>query len=95
MPAEKIHFVGNVMIDTLVKHRPRAARSPVLDELGVEFGEYALATLHRPANYWRLWPAVKGRSKITPSGGKGWLIIYGCPTLCRRSMIFPKTGFGC
>ncbi len=48
--SEKIHFVGNVMIDTLVKHKDRAARSNVLSRLGVSRGAYAALTLHRPSN---------------------------------------------
>lgn len=47
---EKIHFVGNVMIDTLIAQRENAARSTVLDRLGLESQEYALLTLHRPSN---------------------------------------------
>ncbi len=47
---EKIHFVGNVMIDTLLKHRELAAGLPLLDELGLAPRSYALMTLHRPAN---------------------------------------------
>lgn len=46
----KIHFVGNVMIDTLLKHRTMAERLPVLDDLGLREGDYATATLHRPSN---------------------------------------------
>jgi UDP-N-acetylglucosamine 2-epimerase (non-hydrolysing) len=47
---EKIHFVGNVMIDTLVKMLPRAQARPILQELGLEKGGYVLVTLHRPVN---------------------------------------------
>jgi UDP-N-acetylglucosamine 2-epimerase (non-hydrolysing) len=47
---EKIHLVGNVMIDTLMRHRERADREPVLEELGLEVGGYAVMTLHRPSN---------------------------------------------
>jgi UDP-N-acetylglucosamine 2-epimerase (non-hydrolysing) len=47
---EKIHFVGNVMIDTLMHHRDRANRSGILDRLGVSSSEYAVLTLHRPSN---------------------------------------------
>ncbi len=54
VPAEKIFLVGNVMIDTLLRYRDLAAKSPVLDRLGVrENGAcipYAVLTLHRPAN---------------------------------------------
>jgi UDP-N-acetylglucosamine 2-epimerase (non-hydrolysing) len=51
----KIFFVGNVMIDTLVKHRAVAAQSPILARLGLvengaEPGPYAVLTLHRPSN---------------------------------------------
>ena len=48
--ADKIHFVGNVMIDTLLAHRDRARALPVLETLGLRPGEYGLLTLHRPSN---------------------------------------------
>jgi UDP-N-acetylglucosamine 2-epimerase (non-hydrolysing) len=47
---ERIHFVGNVMIDTLLAAKNRAARTSVLADLGLEEGAYGLVTLHRPAN---------------------------------------------
>ena len=47
---EKIHLVGNVMIDTLLKNKARADASTILDDLGVAEGRYAALTLHRPAN---------------------------------------------
>ena len=48
--AERVHFVGNVMIDTLMKHRERALATGAPAALGVERGEYVLVTLHRPSN---------------------------------------------
>jgi UDP-N-acetylglucosamine 2-epimerase (non-hydrolysing) len=50
VPPEKIFFVGNVMIDTLLRFRAKAERSNVLERLGVEDRRYAVATLHRPSN---------------------------------------------
>jgi UDP-N-acetylglucosamine 2-epimerase (non-hydrolysing) len=50
VPAEKIHLVGNVMIDTLREHEALARESRVLEELSVAPREYAVLTLHRPAN---------------------------------------------
>jgi len=60
IPAEKVHFVGNTMIDSLLAYRDRADASTILDELGLRNGAtgngsrpvkpYALLTLHRPAN---------------------------------------------
>jgi len=43
-------FVGNVMIDTLLAARERAAASGVLTALGLREGTYGLVTLHRPSN---------------------------------------------
>jgi len=50
IPKEKIFFVGNVMIDTLMKFRDKAAQTGVLDRLGLNSRNYAVATLHRPSN---------------------------------------------
>jgi UDP-N-acetylglucosamine 2-epimerase (non-hydrolysing) len=47
---ERIHLVGNVMIDTLLRHREKADRSRVLSDLGLAPRGYAVLTLHRPAN---------------------------------------------
>jgi UDP-N-acetylglucosamine 2-epimerase (non-hydrolysing) len=47
---EKIHFVGNVMIDTLLTHRERAQSLDTLSRLGLQPGKYAVLTLHRPSN---------------------------------------------
>lgn len=46
----KIHFVGNVMIDTLLEHRERARRLGTPARFGLSLGGYALLTLHRPSN---------------------------------------------
>jgi UDP-N-acetylglucosamine 2-epimerase (non-hydrolysing) len=46
----KIHLVGNVMIDTLIRFREKAARSGILETLGVRPRAYAVVTLHRPSN---------------------------------------------
>jgi UDP-N-acetylglucosamine 2-epimerase (non-hydrolysing) len=50
VPADRIHFVGNVMIDTLFRYRERARESDVLPRLGLDAGAYAVLTLHRPSN---------------------------------------------
>jgi UDP-N-acetylglucosamine 2-epimerase (non-hydrolysing) len=48
--AEKIHLVGNVMIDTLMAHLERARELDTPERLGLEPGGYAVLTLHRPSN---------------------------------------------
>jgi UDP-N-acetylglucosamine 2-epimerase (non-hydrolysing) len=47
--AERIIFVGNTMIDTLVRMRPKIDRSSIRAKLGLELASYLLVTLHRPA----------------------------------------------
>ncbi|HZS12385.1 MAG TPA: UDP-N-acetylglucosamine 2-epimerase (non-hydrolyzing), partial [Nitrospirales bacterium] len=47
---ERIHFVGNVMVDTLLKHRARAAALCASQTLGLPPRGYGLLTLHRPSN---------------------------------------------
>jgi UDP-N-acetylglucosamine 2-epimerase (non-hydrolysing) len=44
----RIDFVGNTMIDTLVRLRRLFAASDVHDRLGIDRGRYVLVTLHRP-----------------------------------------------
>lgn len=50
IPAERIRFVGNVMIDSLLDHLKIAESSTVRSDVGVSDGEYAVLTLHRPSN---------------------------------------------
>jgi UDP-N-acetylglucosamine 2-epimerase (non-hydrolysing) len=47
---ERIFFVGNVMIDTLLACRGRAESSTILQSLNLPDREYAVVTLHRPSN---------------------------------------------
>src|SRR5678815_2927933 len=48
--AERIRFVGNVMIDSLLQNLERARQLPVKKNLGVAETDYAVLTLHRPSN---------------------------------------------
>jgi UDP-N-acetylglucosamine 2-epimerase (non-hydrolysing) len=47
---ERIHFVGNAMIDTLLACREQSESSDILEQLQIAAGHYAVLTLHRPAN---------------------------------------------
>jgi UDP-N-acetylglucosamine 2-epimerase (non-hydrolysing) len=47
--ASRVHLVGNVMIDTLVKHRRRAEELRLWQRLGAQRRGYAVLTLHRPS----------------------------------------------
>jgi UDP-N-acetylglucosamine 2-epimerase (non-hydrolysing) len=47
---EKVFFVGNVMIDTLLKHKQMASTLGLMDKLGLQTKQYATLTMHRPGN---------------------------------------------
>ncbi len=54
IPKEKIFLVGNIMIDSLIRHRETAEKSNILQELKLQSNQqkekYCLVTLHRPSN---------------------------------------------
>ena len=47
---DRIHFVGNVVIDTLLRHIDQATAADVPSRYGLRSRQYALLTLHRPSN---------------------------------------------
>jgi UDP-N-acetylglucosamine 2-epimerase (non-hydrolysing) len=50
IPASRIHFVGNVMIDCLVRAWPQIETRCAWESLGLAPHTYGLVTLHRPSN---------------------------------------------
>lgn len=49
IPAERVHRVGNTMIDSLLQALPPAREARMPERIGVEPGRFVLVTLHRPA----------------------------------------------
>ena len=47
---DQIRFAGDSMYDALLKHMARALTSHALERLGLEVGEFAVLTVHRPEN---------------------------------------------
>ena len=47
---ERIFFVGNTMIDTLLKNKPNFVKPSIWNEAKLEEKKYFVLTLHRPAN---------------------------------------------
>ena len=47
---QRVWYVGNVMIDTLLANRSRFRRPAVYDTLGLQEKQYVVMTMHRPAN---------------------------------------------
>lgn len=76
VPASKVHFVGNTMIDSLREYESRAEVSTIMRTLAVEKRRYALLTLHRAAN-------VDGRESLVE-------ILEGISELARMMpVVFP------
>ena len=50
IPDEKIHFVGNTMIDTLLSNINRFRKPEIWDHLRLQSGGFLVVTLHRPSN---------------------------------------------
>lgn len=71
----RIHFVGNTMIDTLLKQETNFSQPSVWNEKELEKGNYFVITLHRPAN-------VDGEQKLKTlletiiEGSRGIPIIF-------------------
>lgn len=50
IPKEKVYFVGNCMIDSLVHYRQKAATTQTVQLHGLTPKQYAIVTMHRPSN---------------------------------------------
>lgn len=50
IPDERIYFVGNVMIDSLLANRHRFAKPKIWDKIGLQKKQYLVMTMHRSAN---------------------------------------------
>ena len=86
IPEEKIFFVGNVMIDTLLANLEQARSSPILETLGLEARAYAALTLHRPGNvddretFLRLFGAIRRLAEDLP-------VIFPIHPRTRKNMV--------
>lgn len=89
IPNERIFFVGNTMIDTLLKQRPRFIQPSIWQTLGLKTKKYLVMTLHRPAN---VDQAEKLRALIhqITSNTEGLPIVF--PVHPRTAKIFKDLG---
>lgn len=72
---DKIFFVGNVMIDTLLKHRSRFIAPPIFHQLGLLAKGYFILTLHRPSNVDN-WETLLEWLTVISSNSKHYPIIF-------------------
>jgi len=72
IPGERIRFVGNIMIDSLLANLDRAKRSTVRKDLDLDNRNYAVLTLHRPSNvdekisFGRILSALEEIARLVP-----------------------------
>ncbi len=66
---EKMFFVGNTMIDTLLKQMPRFCEPMFFADLNLQKGQYFVLTMHRPANVDRPEILLKFFKKIMEGSG--------------------------
>lgn len=72
---ERIFFVGNTMIDTLLANLPRLKRPEFFDAFALQVGGYFVVTLHRPANVDTPEAVARVLSAIV-SGVRGMPVIF-------------------
>ena len=95
IPSNRVHFVGNTMIDTLLSHQERAAGSRILQDLGLldaassngnraHVQSYALLTLHRPANVDHKETFTQILEGITPLAGRMPIVFPAHPRTAQR-----------
>ena len=73
--SERIFFVGNTMIDTLLSNFERVSPPEFWNELGLRAGEYIVVTLHRPANVDRAEKLARMLLAIS-EGARGASVVF-------------------
>ena len=88
---ERIFYVGNTMIDTLLKHRPRFRKPEIWDEIGLKEKAYLVMTLHRPANVDEE-ESLKGLMDELIANTRNLPLVF--PVHPRTAKILKKMGIG-
>ncbi|RYY14935.1 MAG: UDP-N-acetylglucosamine 2-epimerase (non-hydrolyzing) [Chitinophagaceae bacterium] len=86
----RIHFVGNTMVDTLLANLERFVRPGIFDTLGLEEKKYFVITLHRPGNVDSAENLIKLVENII-DGSEGYPILY--PAHPRTKATLASAGF--
>jgi len=86
---ERIFFVGNTMIDTLLKNRSRFMKPEVWDRLKIKDSSYIVMTLHRPANVDEEHK-LKGLIKEIVDHSQGMPLVF--PIHPRTAKVFENLG---
>lgn len=86
---DRIFFVGNTMIDTLLANLPRLRPPEFWDDLDLRQGEYFVVTLHRPANVDSGGPFSRMLHAIA-DGTRGFPVVF--PTHPRTAKTLRELG---
>ena len=87
---DKIFFVGNVMIDTLLSNRQKFIPPSFWQELNLAEKKYFVLTLHRPANVDKVENLIVLLNEIT-SNSKGFPVLF--PIHPRTAKVLHESGF--
>jgi len=77
--ADKIDLIGNIMIDSFVMLKEKIDASEARADLGLETGNYALVTLHRPSNVDTLEMLAPIVSELIKASGKLPVVFVAHP----------------
>jgi len=89
---ERIHRVGNIMIDSLFNNLEKSKQSTILTDLGLEKGEYAALTLHRPSNVDEKEPFVRILEALETIGARLPIVFPVHPRTAKQAEKFGLTG---
>ena len=92
VPSERIHLVGNTMIDSLVRMLPRALDLGAPGRHGVRPRDYAVVTLHRPSNVDDRETLVELVAGLEEVSARGPVLFLMHPRTRRRMDDFGLTG---
>lgn len=81
-----IFFVGNTMIDTLLKNQSRFSQPPLWNDLNLKEKEYIILTLHRPSNVDTIYQLQNLLNEITLSA-KHLPVIFPVHPRTRKTLL--------
>jgi len=85
---ERIHLVGNLMIDALMSHRQHAEASSILEDLDLIAGGFTVVTLHRPSNVDRREVLSRILDALEEIGRDGPIVLPAHPRTVQRLQEF-------
>lgn len=86
---QRIYFVGNTMIDTLLRHRKRFTKPTIWTDLQLKEKDYFVMTMHRPGNVDQE-KNLKGLIEAVVIASKGKNIVF--PIHPRTKKVFERLG---